>query len=258
MSTEVSPFPTEWFDGIASSDMPMHAAIVERLWNAIDRGDLNPGDAIEPEVSLARRLGVSRSTVNRAMQTLREQGLIQRRRSLGTRVVGRANDVDGGSRLPINKSNPRLHGASERDLTERALRVAEVDPSVEMRRTLNLGPDGRATFVRRLVLQGRRPVALLQNWVPTSILAVEKVDLRGESVYSLLANAGHEVARARQWMTAEAAHADSALTLGVPRGFALLALKRVSYDDDGAAVEYAEHKYRPDMYRVELDITRPD
>lgn len=256
MPTEVSPFPTEWFDGIASSGLPMHAAIVETLWNAIDRGDLKPGDPIEPEVALARRLGVSRSTVNRAMQTLREQGLIQRRRSLGTRVVGRANDVDS-ARLPINKSNPRLHGVSESDLTERPLRVAEVDPSAEMRRTLELGPDGRVTFVRRLVLHGRRPVALLQNWVPASILGAEKVDLRAESVYSLLATAGHEVARARQWMTAEAADIDAALTLGVARGFALLALKRVSYGDDGAPLEYAEHKYRPDTYRVELDITRP-
>lgn len=256
MPTEVSPFPDEWFDGITSGDLPMHAAIVERLWNAIDRGDLKPGDPIEPEVALARRLGVSRSTVNRAMQTLREQGLIQRRRSLGTRVVGRANDV-GGERLPINKSNPRLHGVEEHDLTERTLRVAEVDPSAEVRRMLDLEAHGRVTVVRRLVLHGRRPVAILQNWVPTSVLPAEKVDLRADDVYSLLAAVGHEVARARQWMTAEAAHVDAALTLGVTRGFALLALKRVSYGDDGAPLEYAEHKYRPDVYRVELDITRP-
>lgn len=257
MSTEALPLPTAWFESIGSSGIPMHAAIVETIWNAIDRGDLQPGDLIEPEVSLARRLGVSRSTVNRAMQTLREQGLIERRRSLGSRVVGRVNDVDGSARLPINKSNPRVHGASERDLTERTLRVAEIEPSAEVRRTLELGPGGRVTFVRRLVLHGRRPVAILQNWVPTSILRADMVDLRGESVHSLLATVGHEVARARHWMTAEAAHVDSALTLGVPRGFALLTSKRISYDDDDHAIEYAEHKYRPDMYRVELDITRP-
>lgn len=256
MPTEPSIVPTEWFDGIASRGMPMHAAIVEVLWNAIDRGDLHPGDLLEPEVSLARRLGVSRSTVNRAMQTLREQGLIERRRSLGSRVVGRANDVDG-SRLPINKSNPRVHGASESEFTERALRVAEIDPTPEIRQALDLRAGGRVTFVRRLVLHGRKPVAILQNWVPASILPAATVDPRGESVYALLAAAGHDVARARQWMTAEAAQVDTALTLGVPRGFALLTATRTSYSEDGGVLEYAEHKYRPDTYRVELDITRP-
>lgn len=257
MSAPRTSHPLSWFGSLGSSGTPMHEAIVEALWNAIDRGDLRPGDRIEGEVSLAERLGVSRSTVNRAMETLRAQGLIERRRSLGTRVVGRANETIPPSRLPINRSNPRVHGAQESDLTERVLRITEIDPSPEVRRVLQLDAAERVTFARRLVLEGRRPVAYLQNWVPARILSAP-LELRGTTIYSLLTQAGHDVARARQWYTAEAAHGDTAVAMGIPRGAAVLTLKRVSFSDEGHPVEFAEHKYRPDRYRVELDAVRPD
>lgn len=46
-----------------------------------------PGDAIPNESDLAEELGCARATVNRALQALADDGLLERRRRAGTRVA---------------------------------------------------------------------------------------------------------------------------------------------------------------------------
>ncbi len=55
----------------------------------LSRRDWAPGDAIPTEAALAREFGVSRSTVNRALRALAEEGWLDRRRRAGTRVAER-------------------------------------------------------------------------------------------------------------------------------------------------------------------------
>src|SRR5690242_1806476 len=62
---------------------PAHAQIEDRLAEAIERGDLRPGDRLPPERELAGRLGVSRMTLRQALQALERRGLV--RRAVGRR-----------------------------------------------------------------------------------------------------------------------------------------------------------------------------
>src|SRR4051794_41242052 len=68
--------------------VPLYHQLAEQLSAAIANGDLQPGDSFENEVAMADRLGVSRPTVRRAIQELVGQGLLLRRRGLGTTVAG--------------------------------------------------------------------------------------------------------------------------------------------------------------------------
>jgi DNA-binding transcriptional regulator YhcF (GntR family) len=69
--------------------VPLYHQLAEQLSAAIGSGTLQPGDAFENEVAMAERLGLSRPTVRRAIQELVGQGLLLRRRGLGTTVAGR-------------------------------------------------------------------------------------------------------------------------------------------------------------------------
>src|SRR6476620_81525 len=69
--------------------VPLYHQLAQQLSGAISRGDLQPGDPFENEVAMADRLGLSRPTVRRAIQELVSQGLLLRRRGLGTTVAGR-------------------------------------------------------------------------------------------------------------------------------------------------------------------------
>ena len=69
------------------SPVPLYHQLAEQFSNAITVGQLQPGDAFENEIAVAERLQVSRPTVRRAIQELVDQGLLLRRRGLGTRVA---------------------------------------------------------------------------------------------------------------------------------------------------------------------------
>ncbi|HEV7195707.1 MAG TPA: GntR family transcriptional regulator, partial [Pedococcus sp.] len=72
-----------------SSPVPLYHQLAEQLSGAISSGELQPGDAFENEVALGERLTLSRPTVRRAIQELVDQGLLLRRRGLGTTVAAR-------------------------------------------------------------------------------------------------------------------------------------------------------------------------
>ena len=70
-----------------NSPIPLYFQIAENLKQAIEDGTLKPGDRLDNELDLTERLGVSRPTVRQAVQRLVEQGLVVRRRGLGTVIV---------------------------------------------------------------------------------------------------------------------------------------------------------------------------
>ena len=80
-----------------ASPVPLWHQLAEQLAAAVRDGRLQPGDPVENEVALAARLAMSRPTVRRAMQSLVDQGLVVRRRGIGTTVANRRYIV---ARLP--------------------------------------------------------------------------------------------------------------------------------------------------------------
>jgi DNA-binding GntR family transcriptional regulator len=71
-----------------SADGPglIYAAVADHLATRISRGDLQPGERLTPERELAAEYGVAYLTVRRAMQELRERGLIVTVHGKGTFV----------------------------------------------------------------------------------------------------------------------------------------------------------------------------
>lgn len=63
----------------------VQAAILDRIL----RQEWRPGALLPPEAELARAYGCARSTANRALQALADQGYLERRRRAGTRVAER-------------------------------------------------------------------------------------------------------------------------------------------------------------------------
>src|SRR4051812_49788734 len=90
--------------------IPLYHQLAEQLSAAIARGELQPGDAFENEVAMADRLGVSRPTVRRAIQELVGQGLLLRRRGLGTTVAGRQIHRRAEPTSPSNDPPPAGSG----------------------------------------------------------------------------------------------------------------------------------------------------
>ncbi|QJR82534.1 UTRA domain-containing protein [Alteromonas pelagimontana] len=66
--------------------LPRYITIKSALLDAIESGELQPGDQIDSENQLALRYKVSRMTARRAMTELVEEGILARSQGLGTFV----------------------------------------------------------------------------------------------------------------------------------------------------------------------------
>lgn len=75
----------------------VRAEIMRRIGQRI----YQPGELIPTELALAEEFGCARATVNRALTSLAERGVLERRRRIGTRVAAGMNQAAAPVTLPI-------------------------------------------------------------------------------------------------------------------------------------------------------------
>ena len=72
------------------SPVPLHSQIEEYLRTLLVQDEYRSGKCFLPkEVTLAKKLGVSRNTVRQAVNTLVQEQLIERKKGVGTKVVNK-------------------------------------------------------------------------------------------------------------------------------------------------------------------------
>ena len=72
----------------ASSAVPIYRQAADFIAGEVESGRLKPGDRLPSERDLADQWGVAYLTVRRAMQELRERGLVVSVQGKGTFVTG--------------------------------------------------------------------------------------------------------------------------------------------------------------------------
>src|SRR4051794_34626768 len=70
-----------------TTGQPLYSQLAQQIKGAIEAGKLSPGNQLGNEIRLAERFGVSRPTMRRAVQELVDDGLLVRKRGVGTKVV---------------------------------------------------------------------------------------------------------------------------------------------------------------------------
>src|SRR6185437_12009546 len=70
-----------------NSPVPLYFQVAQRLEQMIESGELATGTRLENEIDLADRLGLSRPTMRRAIESLVGKGLLVRKRGVGTQVL---------------------------------------------------------------------------------------------------------------------------------------------------------------------------
>jgi GntR family transcriptional regulator len=76
------------------SDVPLYEQLADVIRGRIRSGDLKHLDPLPSETSLEQEFGVSRDTARRAIQALRDEGLVFTVRRRGT-FVGPRPDLQG-------------------------------------------------------------------------------------------------------------------------------------------------------------------
>lgn len=231
-----------------TSDVPLYSQIAEALAALILDGTLAPGTRIEDEVSMARRLEVSRPTTRQALQRLVDRGLISRRRGAGTVVTSPhvRRPMELSSLLAdLTKSG---HAVST-SITEYSMHPADEEEAEH----LGVEPGTSVTRIRRVRCADGEPIALMENLLPAAI-APSHEELEQDGLYNLLRAQGVVPATATQSIGARNATPAEAGALEEKRRAALLTVTRTAYDSSGAVIEYGTHVYRASRYSFETTL----
>ncbi|MGA2528662.1 MAG: GntR family transcriptional regulator [Acidimicrobiales bacterium] len=227
------------------SPVPLYFQLAQHIEAEIRSGALDSGDRLENEVKIAEDLGLSRPTVRAAFSYLVDKGLVLRRRAQGTIVTkGKVSRS-----VKLTSLFDDLADAGKRPST-RVLHNEVVKPSELVKEALGLEEDQLVLYLERLRFGEDEPIALMHNYIPTSLVTLSNDMLEVHGLYELLRASGIHPARAVQRVSAKNASAPEARLLGETRGTALVTMERTTYEERGRAIEFAHHVYRASRYSL--------
>ena len=232
-----------------SSPVPLYFQVSRCLEEAVDRGELQPGERLPNEIEFADALKISRPTMRRALDDLVEKGMLTRKQGVGTRVA----NAQVRRRVALTSLYEDLSAAGRTPQT-RVLRLDTACLDRHAARALGVPLDEPLVYCERLRSADGGPLAIMRNWLPGRFADITAPDLEERGLYQLLGERHARPAVARQRITAEAAGTAQARLLGIKRNAPLISMQRTAFDAAGHAVEFAEHRYRADLYAIEVTV----
>jgi GntR family transcriptional regulator len=224
-------------------------------------GDGCFANGLPGELALMQQFGVARVTVRRALEQMAAEGLIFREPGRGTRVAH-----DSASNAPafgIDGNRANLTGLLEnlvsmsRHTSVRVLDVQTVTASASVAAALALQTGSPVQKAVRVRSTAEGPLSHITTYVPSDVARkFGRRELAKKPILILLEESGVKVGRAQQSISARLADAAVAQQLAVPVGTALLAVRRLVFDDQERPVQWLHGLYRPDRYEYVMQLSR--
>ncbi|MBA2387802.1 MAG: GntR family transcriptional regulator [Acidimicrobiia bacterium] len=205
-----------------------------------------PGALLPSEAELSAEFGASRVTVRRALELVRDEGLIAARQGFGWFVVTEPLRQHLGQ---LGTIEDQLEGSGKR-AERRVLEFAFCPAPAHVRSVLGVD---QVLRVRRVNLGDGEPFAVVTVWCPAELGAgLSRRDVERRPFYELL---DRPLRGATQTIGADSAEPDDAAVLGVPVGAPLLRCRRITTDIDGRPVLVSEHLFP--AHRTEFVVDLP-
>lgn len=226
-----------------------YQAIAEALRGRIGEGEFPGGRVLPSEADLSAEYDASRVTVRKALEALREEGLVDSRQGFGWFVAT----------SPLRQSLGRL-GTIEAQLAESGVEARRhilgfgyVTASKLVASKLN---SKRVLEVVRLNLADGQPFARVTVWVPDD-LAGDMSHATAERM-SFYESLPVEVGMATQTIGAEVISDEDAQLLRVPPGSPVLRCHRLTSAADGRPVLFSEFIFPAHLTEFVVDLPHAD
>lgn len=210
--------------------------IADHLRGRITEGEFSPGDLVPSGRDLCEQFGVSRATVNKAMDILRHDGVVVAKQGSGFSVVETAVARPAGRRA----GRSRITGG--RPFKRLGTPTREAPPE-RIREALQLAAGSDALRRARLILdaEGGGPFSFVVAWFPPEIanacprLMQEGPIAEGTTRY-VTRSTGRPPTQGTDTCTVRLASGDEAELLGLTLPCAVGVTLHTAYDQEGRAL----------------------
>ncbi|HYK39223.1 MAG TPA: GntR family transcriptional regulator [Candidatus Eremiobacteraceae bacterium] len=228
------------------SGLPAYQRIQVTIRKRIDAGQLRPGDAVSSERDLAKLHQVSLMTARHALATLEREGLVERRRGIGTFVAA--------PKIHFNRLMSYTEQMSARNLSAASkvlsLKTIADEPDISAR--LSLPPSESIIKIERIRHAGEEPFALETCYLSYDQFPdILNAPLGRESLFAYIERTyGVKLGYADEEIDATAADPETAELLGVPRRDPLLRIRQLIFSTQNRVLMYVVGIYRSDRHNL--------
>lgn len=228
-----------------SIPIPLYYQISQILRREIDAGKYKPGDSIPIEEDLQNRFGVSRATVRQAVADLVYSGVLERKRSKGTRVSQGRLEATLADLASFTNEMMRT-GVN---LTTQIIDFKHILPPDPVAEILQLDSKRNVALMERVRYVDATPIAIehwyaVLDYFPGLNRKLFNDSGMEQSTYYILMNRYNlKINAAVDTVSPVRIEAREAKILNVEPGQPALLRTRISYSSDGRPVTYASGIY---------------
>jgi GntR family transcriptional regulator len=228
------------------SGLPAYQRIQSTIRKRIDAGQLRPGDAVSSERDLAKLHQVSLMTARHALATLEREGLVERRRGIGTFVAA--------PKIHFNRLMSYTEQMAARNLSAASkvlsLKAIADEPDISAR--LSLPPSESIIKIERIRHAAEEPFALETCYLSHNQFPdILNAPLGRESLFAHIERTyGVKLGYADEEIDATAADPETAELLGVPRRDPLLRIRQLIFSTHNRVLMYVIGIYRSDRHNL--------
>jgi len=239
---------------LESGPLPLYHQLEQDLRARLHAGQYAPGDPLPSEERICEQYGVSRITVRRALDALIAQGLIVKRRGVGSFV---AEPKTGARTISLRGSlDEFLSGAGVMEPDR--LSLTHDAQNAQAAAILNLPEDAQLTRIELVSRIDGEPTAHLEIYFPHEVgRQLEHHDFLKAGVPIIRAverRLNVRVSRAQQKIESSTAGEVAAAHLGLQAGDPVLFVTRVYYLASGQPIEAVFVRYHPARYSYVIEF----
>jgi GntR family transcriptional regulator len=236
-----------------NSLIPLHAQVEELLRELIELPDYkSKGKLLPNEANLAKQLGISRNTVRQAINKLVYEGLIVRKKGVGSKVVDRGITTHSTNWLSFTQEM-KAKGMRVKDFN---LKLSWVGPDENIASFFNIKTDVKVLKMERIRGRIDFPFVYFVSYFDPRIGLTGKEDFT-RPLYEILEKDFSVVVKlSKEELSAQLADELLAEKLNIEIGDPILKRKRLVFDPGGRAVEYNVGYYNADSFVYSIESER--
>jgi GntR family transcriptional regulator len=234
------------------SKLPLHVQVEELLRKLIKLPKYKEGAFLPKEVELANRLGISRNTIRQATNKLENEGLLFRKKGIGTTVAPQMALQTSLSNWYSFTQEMELRGINVLNLK---LMIEKVKVNEKIANLFNIKTGSELTKLSKLKGVDGDPIVYFESYFHPRIQLNGEDDLN-KPLYKLLEDKyGIVVERSSE-------HINAIVDIGIAKKLKvkgkspILFRERMVYDPGNRPIEYNLGYYRSDKFTYSIEVKR--
>lgn len=228
---------------------PIYIRIHNSIKESIEEGKWKVGERIPAERELAEKFGVSRMTLRQAVQTLVDEGILERRVGAGT-FVAREKVQEKMSGITSFTEIMKTQGKQP---SSKTVSYQVTMPSLSECEHLKLKADTTILRMERIRYADEVPICFEITTLPYDLVKNYQRSQITKSLYQTLAHHGLHVGHAQQIVSASSASEKIADYLKIKRGAPILKLRQITQLSNGRPFEYVQTQYAGERFEFYLE-----